>query len=72
MKVRVNSQTLALLNECGTGPIKHKAERRPDGDWNIVLEEDTNAGLKASQLPGESDDDTISRICRAYLGREAN
>jgi hypothetical protein len=72
MKVRVNSQTLALLNECGTGPIKHTAEQRPDGDWNIELEEDTHAGLKASQLPGESDDDTISRICRAYLGREAN
>lgn len=73
MKVYVTHYTLGLLHECAAfGGVQSTATQCADGRWAIELEATTFEALQAQQLPGESHDDAISRICRNHLGREAN
>lgn len=49
--------------------VRSDAIRRPDGLWDTPVDDDVAAALDDARLPGESDDDVVSRLVRSAIGR---
>jgi hypothetical protein len=43
-----------------------------DGSWIIDVDEEVAAFIQAERLPSERDDDVVSRLVRAAIGRRPN
>ena len=50
--------------------FQHTGSRQPDGSWLVPIEDDTAARLERMRLPGESEDDLVTRALRAYRGQQ--
>jgi hypothetical protein len=49
---------------------RHTGTRQPAGSWLVPIADDTSERLERQRLPGESDDDLVSRAVRAYRGQQ--
>lgn len=45
------------------------ATLREDGLWEVPVDEDVAAAIDHARLPGESDDDVVSRLVRDAIGQ---
>ena len=50
--------------------IRRTATRLPDGRWTIPVDDEVFDHIDAARLPGETDDDTVSRLLRAAIGKK--
>ncbi|MBI4924111.1 MAG: hypothetical protein HY834_20440 [Devosia nanyangense] len=50
--------------------IRRTAARLPDGRWTIPVDDEVFDRIAAARLPGETDDDTVSRLLRAAIGKK--
>ena len=69
--IRVTSETLQLIREQSTPGFRYTstARRRPDGDWDLPVDDEIAYAIAMVRLPGESDDDVVSRLVRAAIGQ---
>ena len=52
--------------------LRQTATRLPDGRWTIPVDDEVFEHIQAARLPGETDDDTLSRLLRAAIGGKPN
>ena len=50
--------------------LRQTATRLPDGRWTIPVDDEVFDRIAAARLPGETDDDTLSRLLRAAIGKK--
>ena len=50
--------------------IHRTAARLPDGRWTIPVDDEVFEHIDAARLPGETDDDVVSRLVRAATGKK--
>ena len=50
--------------------LRQTAARLPDGRWTIPVDDEVFEHIAAARLPGETDDDTVSRLLRAAIGKK--
>ena len=50
--------------------LRRTATRLPDGRWTIPVDDEVFEHIEATRLPGETDDDVVSRLLRAATGRK--
>jgi hypothetical protein len=50
--------------------VRQTAAQRPDGRWTIPVDDEVFAHIEAARLPGETDDDTVSRLLRGAIGQK--
>ena len=50
--------------------IRQTAIRLPDGRWTIPVDDEVFDRIDAARLPGETDDDTVSRLLRTVIGKK--
>ena len=50
--------------------IRQPATRLPDGRWTIPVDDEVFEHIDAARLPGETDDDVVSRLVRAATGKK--
>ena len=62
--IRVSDSTYRAIAEAATLPFRSTGTRQPDGTWLVPVGDDSWQRIRAHQLPGESDDDTIMRLIR--------
>lgn len=67
----VSAETLKLINEQVTPGYgaRSTATRRSDGLWDLVVDDEVAAHIEAARLPGETDEDAVSRLVRAATGQ---
>ena len=68
--IRVSDATYREIVALAMLPFQHTGSRQPDGSWLVPIEDDTSARLERMRLPGESDDDLVTRALRAYRGQQ--
>ena len=49
--------------------LRQTATRLPDGCWAIPVDDEVFDHIAAARLPGETDDDTVSRLLRTAIGK---
>lgn len=52
--------------------IRSAAILQPAGRWAIPVDDEMFDRIDAARLPGETDDDAISRLLRLAIGRKPN
>jgi hypothetical protein len=67
--IRLSDATQRAVMEQALLPFQPTGVRQPDGFWLTPVSDETWERLEAQRLPGESDDDLVMRILRAYEGR---
>ena len=50
--------------------LRQTATPLPDGRWTISVDDEVFDRIADACLPGETDDDTVSRLLRAAIGRK--
>ena len=50
--------------------IRQTATPLPDGRWTIPVDDEVFGHIDGARLPGETDDDVVSRLLRAATGRK--
>jgi len=67
--IRLSDATHRALMEQALLPFQPTGARQPDGTWLVPVSDETWDRLEAQRLAGESDDDLVMRVLRAYEGR---
>lgn len=49
--------------------VRSDAVRRPDGLWDMPVDDEVAAAIDHARLHGESDDDVVSRLVRNAIGQ---
>jgi hypothetical protein len=78
--IRVADATYHAIAAAATFPFQSTGERQADGTWLVPIEslprtrsgDETFERLDTHRLPGESDEDVVLRMLRAYLGQKPN
>ena len=52
--------------------LRQSATRLPDGHWTIPVDDEVFDHIDAARLPGETDDDVVSRLLRLAIGKRPN
>ena len=68
--IHLSDATYRDLVELAMLPFRPTGTRQPDGSWLVPIEDDTSERLESMRLPGESDDDLVARVVRAYRGQQ--
>jgi len=70
--IRITSETLQLIREQSSPGFRFvpTARRRPDGDWDLPVDDDVAYSIGMARLPGEADDDVVSRLVREAIGKK--
>jgi hypothetical protein len=68
--INVSDATYRTIAEEAILPFHSTATRQADGSWLVPIADDTWERLRSERLPGESDDDTVTRIIRRYRGQK--
>lgn len=71
-KIVLSDATCRELRNLAILPFKSDAEPLPDGNWLVWIAEGTLERVETHRLPGESDDDVISRLLRLYRNDRPN
>ena len=50
--------------------LRQTATRLPSGRWTILVDDDVFDRIDAARMPGETDDDVVSRLVRAAIGKK--
>ena len=50
--------------------LRQTATRLPDGRWTVPVDDEVFDRIDAARLPGETDDDSVSRLLRAATGKK--
>ena len=75
MKVIIVSDETKHLIDAQALPgytIRRSATRLPDGRWTIPVDDEVLEHIDTVRLPGETDDDTVSRLLRLAIGGKPN
>ena len=75
MKVIIVSDETKHLIDAQALPgytIRRSATRLPDGRWTIPVDDEVFEHIDTVRLPGETDDDTVSRLLRLAIGGKPN
>ena len=72
--ITVSDETKRLIDvqvqaECD---LRQTATRLPDGRWTISVDNEVFDHVRAARLPGETDDDAVSRLLRLAIGGKPN
>ena len=70
--IKVSDATYRAIADAAILPFRSTGDRQPDGDWLVLVEDDTYERIRDARLPGETDDDTVQRMLHAYFGRSNN
>lgn len=70
--IRLSNETMRALEDAADLPFKPEGEQQSDGSWLVPFSDDTWERLQRHRLPGETDDDAVSRMVRFYLGRRSH
>lgn len=70
--VNMSDATYRAVAELATLPFRWTGARQPDGSWLVPVEDETYDRLQRHRLPGESDDDLLQRLMRAWRGESLN
>ena len=70
--IRMTSETLQLIREQSSPGFRFvpTARRRPDDDWDLPVDDEVAYTIAMERVPGESDDDVVSRLVGAAAGRK--
>ena len=68
--VRLSNETMRALKAAANLPFKPEGQQQSDGFWLVPFSDDTWQRLQQNRLPGETDDDVLSRIVRSVSGRK--
>ena len=49
--------------------LRQTATRLPDGRWTIPVDDEVFNHVHAARLPGETDNDVVSRLLRLAIGK---
>jgi hypothetical protein len=60
--IHLTDEAARALRACADRPFQQTGTQRPDGSWDVPVEEDTLERLKNVQLAGESMSDTVMRV----------
>ena len=50
--------------------LRQTATRLPYGCWTIPVDDEVFDRINAARLPGETDDDPVSRLLRTAIGKK--
>ena len=50
--------------------VRSDAVRRPDGLWDVPVDDEVAAAIDHARLQGESDDDVVGRLVRDAIGQQ--
>lgn len=53
-------------------PARSDATLRSDGRWDVPVDDEVAAAIDHARLPGESDDDVVSRLVRDAIGQRSS
>lgn len=72
--ITVSDETKRLIDDQALSgyAIHQTATHLPHGQWAIPVDDEVFAHIDASRLPGETDDDTVSRLLRLAVGGKPN
>ena len=70
--ITVSDETKQLIDpQVQSGyDLRQTATRLPDGRWTIPVDDEVLEHIDVARLPGETDDDTVSRLLRAAIGKK--
>jgi len=69
--IKVSDHTLRLIREQTQEGFTFActATRRTDGMWDVPVDDKVAMKIATERLPTETDDDVVSRLVRAAIGR---
>jgi hypothetical protein len=69
--IKVSDHTLQLIREQAQEGFSFvcTATRRDDGLWDIPVDDEVAMKIATERLPTETDDDVVSRLVRAAVGK---
>jgi hypothetical protein len=70
-KIKVSGHTLQLIREQAQVGFHFActATLRGDGFWDVPVDDEVAMKIATARLPGETDDDVVSRLVRAAIGK---
>ena len=72
--ITISDETMNLIRGCVTPGVSFvsTAVRRPDGGWDVPVDDEIHQAILDHQLPGDTADTVIQRVARAWLGEKPN
>lgn len=70
--IKVSDATYRAIADAAILPFRSTGTRDADGNWLVPISDDTWERIRAHQLPGESDDDTVMRVMRHHRGQKTS
>ena len=70
--IRLTDAANHAIAAAATFPFQLTGERQVDGTWLVPIEDETFERLDSHRLSGESDEDVVLRMFRAYRGQKPN
>lgn len=69
--IKMSDNTLQLIREQAQEGFKFvcTATHRADGLWDVPVDDEVAMKIAIERLPTETDDDVVSRLVRAAMGR---
>ena len=73
-KITLADETCRLIRDQARGPLAplSDAVRLRDGLWEVPIDDEVAAVIEAARLPGETDDQVVSRLVRRAIGTKPN
>lgn len=73
-KIIVADETRRLIRDQARGPLMplSDAVRLRDGLWVVPIDDEVAVVIEATRLPGETDDQVVSRLVRRVIGTRPN
>ena len=73
-KITLADETRRLIRDQARGPLMPRsgAVRLRDGLWEVPVDDEVAAVIEAARLPGETDDQVVSRLVRRAIGTGPN
>lgn len=70
--ITVGDETKRLIDDQALPgyAIRQTATRLPDGQWSIPIDDEVFRHIDSARQPGETDNDTVSRLLRLAVGRK--
>jgi hypothetical protein len=70
----LTTHTHLLILDQSSPPMfpRSDAVRRSDGLWDVPVDDEVAAAIEAARLPGETDDQVVSRLVRSAIGSKPN
>ena len=69
LTIRLSDATYRDLADLAILPFANTGVRQPDGAWLVPLDDETLEHLQQHRLPGETNDDLVSRLIRFHRGQ---